>query len=911
MPLETVPDLFDDATHSELDRVVEKYVEVDLGNVSDLSANWQYANVLNAIVTHGKDSMDSKFLVMNEVNNLVRTQEELRLMLASAWRRKSYREIRNLAILRAPQSESKPSTPTPTASTDTLEDLYQKLSGSFGAKYRGAAADGFYEYLTHNEKLFKTVNNPRFYAKFCSIVQSSGTGKSRMLTELSKKGVIVIYMNLRGEKDKLGFPPRDPIPSQILTQFPLTEGAYRTVCYAFFIALFDTLEEYLSTGHATRNAKAGVIRWVRQMCDMSDPPVSTARADFFRKVHKRYSKVHADLTNAFRRRPSATSEDTSMSDRDETDNDAAGTDVDEAADKLRELTLSEASALASDQLEPDSAARLITAYEKMASSLEKIFADDFDRPKLVVAVDEAHPLTPLLTQGTYRPADVFCRVVNVYSHHQNHAVWVVFASTTSKVADFSPPNQKHNSDRVAVSGQKLFLPYTQLGWDQSALGLGEIDIEDVSRVHHIVGYGRPLWVSLKTALTLPGRVLDTASAKLCGGDEFDPSKTGHVIAVLGQRFGLNVTFGHPDSVEHLESGVASHLRICLATTMDRNWRFTSYPSEPLLSCVAARGLHAVPGKLKIALGTLLKAVNSGMIDVGQRGELASRLLWLLAKDLFVRTQAKVVNNIPSSWDEHLIDCQMIPVVDWLEFIFGTQMWNADDNQASLAHDMFKDAYINFSHWVCMEANIAGSNEGNELRLEQWTLRHWQRTSAVQCCHQQPVIDKAIPIYFKGGPEGASAESRMSHVFISDKARRSKDSKKALHRITRRHENLRGKDGTSDPDSDPLPYIAILADLGQPSSFSLTFPERNTDDRCLRIYAAGVDTVTYPFLGRYPAIMDALQDLVHLQQIPETETPCMEYLSAQVKFGSTATPEHMLWEHGRQSLNVSGRTARRS
>ena len=103
----------------------------------------------------------------------------------------------------------------------------------------------------------------------------------------------MIYMNLRGEKDKLGFPPRDPIPSQILTQFPPTEGAYRTVCYAFFIALFDTLEERLSTGHghATRNAKASVIRWVHQMCDMSNPPGSAARANFFHRVSKRYSKV--------------------------------------------------------------------------------------------------------------------------------------------------------------------------------------------------------------------------------------------------------------------------------------------------------------------------------------------------------------------------------------------------------------------------------------------------------------------------------------------------------------------------------------------------------------------------------------------------------------------------------------------
>jgi len=184
------------------------------------------------------------------------------------------------------------------------------------------------------------------------------------------------------------------------------------------------------------------------------------------------------------------------------------------------------------------------------------------------------------------------------------------------------------------------------------------------------------------------------------------------------------------------------------------------------------------------------------------------------------------------------------------------------------------------------------------RLEEWTLRHWQRTSAVQCCHQQPLIDKVIPIYFKGGPEGASAKSRMSQIFISDKARRSTDSKDVLHAITRRHENLRGEDGISDPDSEPLPYIAILADLGQPSSFSLTFPERDIDDRCLRIYAAGVDTVTYPFLARYPAIMNTLQDLVLLQQIPETETPVTQFLNAQVKFGSTATPKHMLWEHGR-------------
>jgi len=144
MPLETIPDPFDDTTHNELDRAVEKTVEDDLADVSDLCANWQYVIVLYAVVARGKD-MNTKYLDMGEAKNLIMTHEELRAMLASAWRRKSYREIRNLgaclrfvlviyslvtsclfdldppAILKAPRQESKTPTPTSTTSTDTLE----------------------------------------------------------------------------------------------------------------------------------------------------------------------------------------------------------------------------------------------------------------------------------------------------------------------------------------------------------------------------------------------------------------------------------------------------------------------------------------------------------------------------------------------------------------------------------------------------------------------------------------------------------------------------------------------------------------------------------------------------------------------------------------------------------------------
>ena len=63
-----------------------------------------------------------------------------------------------------------------------------------------------------------------------------------------------------------------------------------------------------------------------------------------------------------------------------------------------------------------------------------------------------------------------------------------------------------------------------------------------------------------------------------------------------------------------------------------------------------------------------------MIDVGQHGELASRLLWLLAKDLYICASAiSGATTMPKSWDDDVLDCKMIPVVDWLEYVFGPQI----------------------------------------------------------------------------------------------------------------------------------------------------------------------------------------------------------------------------------------------
>jgi len=128
---------------------------------------------------------------------------------------------------------------------------------------------------------------------------------------------------------------------------------------------------------------------------------------------------------------------------------------------------------------------------------------------------------------------------------------------------------------------------------------------------------------------------------------------------------------------------------------------------------------------------------------------------------------------------------------------------------------------------------------------EWTLRHWHRTSAVQCCHFQPLVDKMIPIYFDDPNLVCKDIERVSQIFIFDKAGKNCN-KRDLGFITRSHSSINCLSS--------LPFIALLLDLNGKTKLEVSFPEREPNhpetDRCLRIYASGVGKATFPFLGAY-------------------------------------------------------------
>lgn len=204
-----------------------------------------------------------------------------------------------------------------------------------------------------------------------------------------------------------------------------------------------------------------------------------------------------------------------------------------------------------------------------------------------------------------------------------------------------------------------------------------------------------------------------AQQKLCGDKNFDPSDVNHVVAILGQRFCLEIQGAY----ELAEDGVASHLRILHGITQDRYWIHTGYSSEPFLSCIAASLLHR-EGSLQGCLSKLQEVCGGVVSPDG--GQLAGRLFWSLAKDLLVRAKGDdlfVGSRAEEDWNVELNDCRIIPLLTYLEFLFGRHPWP----QAALK--TFKDAYVNFSHWAVLKEFIGTNMDRYGLLAENHSSEH--------------------------------------------------------------------------------------------------------------------------------------------------------------------------------------------
>jgi len=414
------------------------------------------------------------------------------------------------------------------------------------------------------------------------------------------------------------------------------------------------------------------------------------------------------------------------------------------------------------------------------------------------------------------------------------------------------------------------------------------------------------------------QLITVVRQKLLLAQTFDPKSKDQVLAVLGQRFILDICLGHVNAIATLDTAVSSHLRYCIETTDDRSWSFTRYPSEPFLSHVAADTLHGASSPQSIcgtALQTLRDIVVSGLVEKGLRGELVCRLLLLLSKDVMGTRRALSDSN------SDLFFCRSVPLLHWMESIFGDfreHIYPPTDRDAvySKIKEDFAGATVNLSHFIAMDSNITDSEDQNWKYVRyssvyllnisadtntpstgHWLSRMWMRTAGVQLALNQPLFDQVIPVRilppdYKEDMETSLSdfEQQMSGVYISNRARNS-GTRADLSKMTTNHDDVRCQQG--------LPEVIIHIDIGvQEDSRTdkrITYPIRGTS-KTLRIYAKGLNKEVFPFLA-LPCITGveaALQDILRAQ-VPSTAPELVALRNAPL-FGSKSGSDWKSYEN---------------
>ncbi|KAF8606153.1 hypothetical protein BDV93DRAFT_362270 [Ceratobasidium sp. AG-I] len=229
------------------------------------------------------------------------------------------------------------------------------------------------------------------------------------------------------------------------------------------------------------------------------------------------------------------------------------------------------------------------------------------------------------------------------------------------------------------------------------------------------------------------------------------------------------------------------------------------------------------------------------------------------------------------WEAELPDCKRVPVIDFLAFLFGTGVLE------DTVKERFRHWHINFSHWISMSKCLEFETTNH---ASDWTLRHWCRTSAVQGCRDQPLIDKVITMYYYDPTLEQTTPHRVSHILVSDRAQK-EHGKSDLPSITRL-----GSIGCSTSE----PYIALLLDLGVGDR--LVKFTMDSDESCLRIYAPGLMMSTYPRMDS--AVLKTLSDILKVPEQSKYQRS-IERIRDQYKYGGTTEETHMAWEAGRRGL----------
>ncbi|KAH9037252.1 hypothetical protein EDB85DRAFT_2287937 [Lactarius pseudohatsudake] len=440
------------------------------------------------------------------------------------------------------------------------------------------------------------------YVPFCSIVQSSGMGKSRLVDEFSKTNFL-IPINLR-EAGARGFPPPDDAVRDLLTQ-PDPVGGNKTFVRSlhFLVALFQRAARVITNDLKGASSRAERIRRFREF--MTDGQTMS-------------SEIVDDVEIEMNQNGEST---------------VTTGDVGRALQTLLSC------------LDDDNDAQI-------GRKRKKANANDI-LPGVFIAFDEAHslaqPIEPTV-ESNDNNRTFFIELRSALQALLDTSSFVFFLTTTSKISQFAMPGEIDPSARMHDKILRSPLPFSDLGFDHLMRDRKIFDafktISDVTSTDCVAHMGRPLWGAIYDSGLNRETLLDFVIIKLlCGRDDRSGDlslSTDQQCAVLSQRLALDI-----DSSAYITSGstrnyvmadkvqlqIANYMRVCIGIPRDLVAVRGVAASEPILSEAASCIMR---GDYNFDLcDALFNVLDSYAINHGDRGELLVAAFFTRARDLYV------------------------------------------------------------------------------------------------------------------------------------------------------------------------------------------------------------------------------------------------------------------------------------
>ncbi|KAJ2986783.1 hypothetical protein NUW54_g9633 [Trametes sanguinea] len=373
--------------------------------------------------------------------------------------------------------------------------------------------------------------------------------------------------------------------------------------------------------------------------------------------------------------------------------------------------------------------------------------------------------TQLLTRsGNTAEEALFPDVRRALGLIRNLPIFALFLSTVGKLEQFSPPPQLDSSERIFRS---TLVPFPPIVWTPVDVLAARITndkvwtLREVASTHHIAHLGRPLFAAMYDAALAEGDqevhtwIVKFALQKLLKALDPETLSLQQALACIAVRIPIEFNpapltppDGNDADVER--NLVADHMRLLLAVARRGAGvrMISSRWSDGAMNSV----LHHQGWNPLLAT---MHYLGTSLLDLGERGEIATAFLLLYARD-----RATTFPHQPpypgSSSDDHGLDPmydgaskrRIVTVNQFLEALLGKERFGACAASVPRAYHTlesaaiplataFRDGHIYFNHFIKVNSY--------EMVNQQYLHLAISRGAAIICANGQTGIDIVVPI----------------------------------------------------------------------------------------------------------------------------------------------------------------------